>query len=180
MRILHVSALTGLVLAVGGAGALVYGRYTQQNSENEIRRFRAAARRLEKERIALCEKKRNVRLEPAKSQPLRIDDWTKSKVKSPFPLHTDWEPLFNLKPVGKLVVEVLIDEDGCARQATVVQSPDKNLNAAAVEVFGHRVFLPATLDHRPVSVIETLTIDFPPDRPRDGFRDKVVDDDEGP
>ncbi|HEY2289488.1 MAG TPA: energy transducer TonB [Thermoanaerobaculia bacterium] len=169
MRTLHVPVLACVVLALGAQGCA--------RSDSKIEQIRQAFQRRERQQIALCEKKRSLPPEPLRSEPLRIDDWTKSKVQSPFPIRTLSEPLLSRDPVGKLVMEVLIDEDGCARQAKVLQSPRPDLNTAAVESFSHGVFLPATLNHRPVSVIETLTIDFPPEEPG-VFRDHVVYDED--
>jgi len=169
MRTLHVPVLACVVLAVGAQSCA--------RSDPKIEQIQQAFRRREKQQIALCEKKRSLPPQPLRSEPLRIDDWTKSKVQSPFPVRALWEPLLSREPVGKFVVEVLIDEDGCARQARIIRSPSQDLNAAAVESFSHGVFLPATLNHRPVSVIETLTVDFPPEEPG-VFKDHIVYDED--
>jgi TonB-like protein len=170
MRTLHAPVLACVVLALGAQGCA--------RSDPEGEQIGRAFRRREKQQLALCEKKRSLPPEPLRSEPLRIDDWTKSKVLSPFPVRTLSESLLSLNPVGKLVMEVLIDEDGCARQAKVLQSPRPDLNAAAVESFSHSVFLPATLNHRPVSVIETFTVNFPPPAEPGVFRDHVVYDED--
>jgi len=104
------------------------------------------------ERIELCKKKRGVPLEPAETQPLHVEE---GKVTRPIMLH-------NVKPrftgeTGTVVVEAVIDEDGCVRQTRVVRSVLKSMDDAAVRSLEQWVFLPATLNGRPVRVFYTLT-----------------------
>jgi hypothetical protein len=172
MRTPHVPVLACIVLAVGAQSC---ARSEDPMAEHIGQDFR----RRERQQIALCEKKRSLPPEPLRSEPLRIDDWTKSKVLSPFPVRTFWEPLLTMHLDGKVAVEVLIAEDGCARQAKVIQSPKPDLNAAVAEAFRRGVYLPATLDHHPVSVITTMTFDFSPKDPEPGvFRDHIVYDED--
>ncbi len=170
MRILHVPVLACLVLATGAQSCA-------RSEDPMAEHIRQTFRLRDKLQIAFCEKKLGLPPEPLRSEPLRVEDWRKSKVLSPFPIRTFWEPLWSLPLDGKVAVEVLIDEDGCARQARVLQSPKPDLNAAVVEAFRRGVYLPATLDRHPVSVITTVTFDFSPqERDTGEFRDFVVDD----
>lgn len=115
---------------------------------------------------------------PSEFPPRRLDEdgWQKEKLfRPPFPVYSDLLPLVGSNPVGKFVAEALIDEAGCVRQVKILQSPNRSLDAAAVATFEKWAYLPATQNHRPVRVIETLTLNFPPDEPW-VFRDRMIDD----
>jgi TonB family protein len=57
-----------------------------------------------------------------------------------------------------VVVEGVVDEDGCMRQVRAVESTDKKLEAAAIEAAGQWVFEPATRNGAPVRVLYTVTL----------------------
>ncbi len=94
----------------------------------------------------------------------------------PVPIHADLDPLAGSNPVGEFAAEALIDEAGCVRQVKVLQSPNRSLDAATVATFEKWAYLPATRNHRPVRVIDTLRLNFPPAEPW-SFKDYVVDED---
>ena len=182
MKILRISVVSLLVLVLVAAGVLVYQQHAEEEGRQSLRRYRAAQRRLESERVAICEKRRSVLLEPSEIPPPRLtgdewDKWGKERLfTSPVPIHTNLYPLGEHDLVGKFVVEALIDEAGCVRQVKVLQSPNRSLDAATIATFEKWAYLPATRNHRPVRVIDTLTLDFRPNEPG-SFRDFVVNED---
>jgi TonB family protein len=180
MKILRILILACLALVALAAGVLVYQRHAEEASRQLLRRYHAAQRRLENERVAICEKRRGVPLEPSEVPPLRMTydgkRWNQGRVRPPVPIHGGTGPLGDGSRVGKFVVEALIDEAGCVRQVKILQSTDRSLDAATVATFEQWAFLPAIRDHRPVRVIDTLTLDFPPAEPW-AFRDRQIDED---
>lgn len=142
MKILPVSVLMSLALVVG---AQVWAQSPSQAPVSLSKR----------ERIELCKKKRNVPLEPSAIPPLHVED-SEGKVTRPTMLQSV-KPRFT-GSAGTVVVEAVIDEDGCVRQTRVVQSASKSLDEAAVRSIEQWVFLPATMDGHPVRVFYNLTI----------------------
>ena len=141
MKILRVSVLMSLALLVVGAQAWAQSQ--------------APAPLSNRERIKLCKQKKNVPLEPAESEPLRIEE-NEGKVSRPTIIHQ--VPPRSVGSQGMVVVEAVIDEDGCVRQAKVVQSAKNSMDAAAVKAIEQWVFLPAISDGRPVRVFYNLTV----------------------
>ena len=139
MKILRISVLMSLALVVGAQA------WAQSQEPAPLSK---------RERIKLCEQKRNVPLEPAESQPQKIDG-SEGKVSRPTILH-QVPPRF--AGPGRVVAEATIDEDGCVRQVRVLQSAGKRVDAAAVDAIEQWVFLPAILDGRPVRVFYVLTV----------------------
>jgi hypothetical protein len=154
MRALHVPVLACLVLLAMGAQ-----RCDRDDPEEKIKQIRRAFQRRDEQRIAFCEKKRSLPAKPLRSEPLRIADWTKSRVSGSVPIRS-FHGSLDFEKGGRIVVEVLIDEDGCARQARVLQNPSETPDAAVEEAFRRGVFWPATLDQRPVSVIRAVAVEF--------------------
>jgi TonB family protein len=141
MKILRVSVLMSL--------ALVVGAHAWAQSQ-------APAPLSNRERIKLCKQKRNVPLEPAESEPLRIDG-NEGTVSRPTIIH-QVPPSFSGGPHGVVIVEAVIDEAGCVRQIKVVKSLKKSVDFAVVKALEQWVFLPATSEGRPVRVFYTLTV----------------------
>jgi TonB family protein len=110
------------------------------------------------ERIALCEKKAQLPLDPAEPQPLKVG----GKVTRPAILRQVAPGGVNRPPGGgKVVLEVVIDEDGCVRQSKVLEGEGTAMASASVEAVPKWVFQPATLDGRPVRVFYILTLNAP-------------------
>jgi TonB family protein len=61
---------------------------------------------------------------------------------------------------GTVIVETIIDEDGCVRDVKVLKELSHGLTESAVEAVQSWVFLPATLGGRPVKVYYVLTVNF--------------------
>src|SRR3954464_1370834 len=115
LRISVVSFLALAALAATAAGVLVHQRHAEEESRKSLRQYRAAQRRLEQQRVAICAKRRSVPLEPSDIPPLRLtgDEWVKWKDRPFTPpnyVHADLDPLADSNPVGEFVVEALIDE----------------------------------------------------------------------
>jgi len=105
-----------------------------------------------RERIRLCEKKAGVPLEEG-PEPRKVE----GGVVRPRPIHQVVSGAF--KGVrATVVVEGVVDEDGCMRQVRTAESTDKGLEAAAMESVGQWVFEPATLNGAPVRVFYSVTI----------------------
>jgi TonB family protein len=137
MKILRVSVLMSLALVVGA----------QAWAQSQ-----APAPLSNRERIKLCKQKRSVPPEPGESEPLRISE---GKVSRPTVIY-QVPPSFAGR--GTVVVEAIIDEDGCVRYPRVLQGAGKHVDAAAVDAMKQWVFLPATRDGRPVRVFYVLTV----------------------
>lgn len=107
-----------------------------------------------KERIALCKEKQNAPLAPSEPQSLTIEGRvTRPKI------------LFQVKPVhprpprnGTVILQSIIDEDGCVRDPKVIRGVGLYEDSAALKAIRQWVFLPATLDGKPVRVDYVLTI----------------------
>jgi TonB family protein len=141
MKMIRVSVLMSLALAVGA----------QAWAQSQ-----APAPLSDRERIKLCKQKRNVPLEAAESEPLHLEgnEGTVSRPKILLQV-----PPRNLAgPHGTVVVESVIDEDGCVRQIKVVKSLGRSVDTAVIKALEQWVFLPATSDGRPVRVFYTLTV----------------------
>lgn len=169
MKALHVAVLSCVALAAVAAGTLVYNRHAAEESANSLRQYRAAARRLEKQRVAICEKRRKVPLEPSEVPPELFDSRPS--------IHAELSPLADSDPVGTFVAEALIDEGGCVRQVKILQSPDRSLDAAAVATFEKWAYLPVIRNHRPVRVIQTLRLELTRNDPG-VLTDRIIGDDE--
>ena len=129
---------------------------TEQSTAAEQPGVPPAAERAysKKERIALCKEKQNAPLAPSEPQPLKIE----GKVTRP-------TILSNVKPVhvtptvaGRVILQVVIDEDGCVRDPKIYQGINRDQDSAALDAVRQWVFLPATLEGKPVSVNYVLTL----------------------
>src|SRR5687767_8540279 len=105
------------------------------------------------ERIALCMSKAKKPLEPSDVEPVR-----RGKTVQPHPIHSPW-PQFGRRE-GRVTIEMIIDEDGCVREAKVFQSTQKKLDAAALEAVKQWVYPPTKVDGKPVRVRNFVTFNF--------------------
>jgi hypothetical protein len=62
-----------------------------------------------------------------------------------------------------VILQVIVDEDGCVRDPSILRGINKYRDAADLKAVRQWVFLPATLGGKPVSVIATST-DEPDER----------------
>jgi TonB family protein len=108
----------------------------------------------ERERIEICKKKGNAPLTPSEPQPLKIE----GKVIRPKILR-NVNPVYPSPPKsGTVVLQVVIDEDGCVRDPRILRGINKYEDSVALEAVRQWVFLPATVEGKPVSVNYVLTI----------------------
>ena|SRR6185295_1610951 len=108
----------------------------------------------ERERIALCEKKQNASLAPSEPQPLKVE----GKVARPRILR-NVKPVYASPPIaGTVILQAVIDEDGCVRDPRILRGINKYQDSAALDAIRQWVFLPATLEGKPVSVNYVLTL----------------------
>ncbi|MFL6259313.1 MAG: TonB family protein [Thermoanaerobaculia bacterium] len=152
MKILRISILMSLALA---AGTQAWAQSPSAAPAPTAQASPAPAPLSKQERIELCKKKRGVPLEPGESQPLHVED-SEGKATRP-------TIIYSVKPrftglTGTVVVEALIDEDGCVRQTRIVRSVLKSMDQSAAHAIEQWVFLPATLNGRPVRVFYTLAV----------------------
>jgi TonB family protein len=81
-----------------------------------------------------------------------------SKLYSPMPVYTEMARKARLQ--GVVVVEAILDQDGCVVQPHVLKGLPMGLDKVAVATVRQWVFAPATLAGRPVKVYYTLTVNF--------------------
>lgn len=109
----------------------------------------------ERERIEICKEKGNAPLTPSEPQPLKVE----GKVTRPKILR-NVKPVYASLPIaGTVVLQVVIDEHGCVRDPRVLRGINRYQDSAALEAVRQWVFLPATLEGKPVSVNYVLTIE---------------------
>ena len=58
------------------------------------------------------------------------------------------------------MIEMIIDEDGCVREASVRQSTKKKLGTAALEAVRQWVYQPIKVDGKPVRARHFVTFNF--------------------
>ncbi|MFL6196537.1 MAG: TonB family protein [Thermoanaerobaculia bacterium] len=120
---------------------------------------------LKEARFLLCRSRTNMAAlgtpAPAEdSEPLRLE----GGVKRP-------EILFHTKPVypegarraktqGTVILETIVDQDGCVRDVKVLKPQPEGLTEEAVRAVRQWIFSPATLDGKPVKVYYVLTVNF--------------------
>ena len=62
---------------------------------------------------------------------------------------------------GTVIVEVVIDTEGCVRRPRILKGVPLGLDGAALAAVRSWTFQPATMDGRPVAVYYVLTVSFP-------------------
>jgi TonB family protein len=105
------------------------------------------------QRIALCMSKAKKPLEPSDVETVR-----RSTTVQPNPFHSPW-PQVGRKE-GRVMVEMIIDEDGCVREAKILQSTKKKLDAAVLEAVKQWVYRPIKVDGQSVRVRNFVTFNF--------------------
>jgi TonB family protein len=61
---------------------------------------------------------------------------------------------------GKVILESIIDEDGCVRHLVVCRGLHPDLDRSAMDTISTWVFKPATLEGKPVKIYYVLTVSF--------------------
>ncbi|HWM90192.1 MAG TPA: TonB family protein [Thermoanaerobaculia bacterium] len=74
------------------------------------------------------------------------------------PVYNDNARMTNIQ--GAVMVESIIDEEGCIQNLRVCKSVHPSLDLATLEAVRRWVFRPAELDGKPVKVYYTLTVNF--------------------
>jgi TonB family protein len=106
------------------------------------------------QRIALCMAKAKKPLEPSDVEPVRLGKTDRPKV-----IHSPW-PQFRRDQEGRVMIETIIDEDGCVREAKVILSAQKKLDAAALDAVKQWVYRPIKVDGKPVRARHFVTVNF--------------------
>jgi hypothetical protein len=150
-NLLVVSCLMSLTLA---AGAHAQAQSSSATPALQAPPRQASASLTKRERIALCEKKQGVPVDPSDPQPLEM----KGKITRPTPIRQVKPGSVFSTPRGNVVLKGIVDEDGCVRQLKILNSTDELASSAALKAFGQWVFQPAMLDGRPVRVFYVVTI----------------------
>jgi TonB family protein len=115
-------------------------------------------------RIVLCQARSHLRdkssLVKVKGRPRKMEDGVTLGVKiaGPPPVYSEEARLAKVE--GAVIVESIIDRDGCVRPMSVIKGLPKGLTEAALEVLPLWVFTPATFEGKPVRVLYTLTVKF--------------------
>ncbi len=81
-----------------------------------------------------------------------------SKLYTPMPVYTEMARKARLQ--GVVVLETILDQDGCVVQPHVLKGLPMGLDRVAVAAVQQWVFAPATLAGKPVKVYYTLTVNF--------------------
>jgi hypothetical protein len=151
MGILRVSFLTCMALAVTAHA------FAQAPPEPPTSGAPPRQELSKRERISLCKKKMNVPIDPSDLQPLRAE----GKVTRPVPIYMTKPDNPGSRVKALVILEAVIDEDGCVREARVLKG-EGSPAAVSLKAVSHWVFKPATLDGNPVRVFYVLTMDFRP------------------
>ena len=107
-----------------------------------------------RERIEICKGKGNAPLASSEPQPLTVE----GKIVRPEILH-QVKPVHASPPAaGTLILQAIVDEDGCVRDPKILQGINRYQDSAALKALRQWVFLPATLEGKPVSVNYFLTL----------------------
>jgi len=104
------------------------------------------------------------RLSPGKGKRPEIDPLKAAQVTRPRKISTP-APVYpeddrKLRITGRVILEVIIDREGCVTHPHLLQGLTAGLDRAALSAVTNWVLAPATLDGRPVPVYYTLTINF--------------------
>lgn len=115
-------------------------------------------------------------LPPAGAEPFRIGgEVTKpTKLGGPEPVYTEMARKARLQ--GVVILEAIIDRDGCVTRPHVLKGMPMGLERSALSALSRWAFAPATLHGHPVKVFYTLTVNFsigmpPVPEPDDGLED---------
>jgi len=123
-------------------------------------------------RVVLCQARAALPEEPAPEgaeSPRKEGQVTRpAKIAGPPPVYT--EEARKAKVEGTVILECVVDREGCVRQPKVLQGLSNGLSEAALAALRQWVFQPATLEGKPVSVYYTLSVTFkvdnePPKKP---------------
>lgn len=115
------------------------------------------------ERIALCDQKVDVPFDPADPPPLQAGlHGEKGKPARPVLLRQVRPEGFEGHLRGTVIIEAVIDEDGCVRQPKASRDADQRAVAFILKAIRKWVFEPATLDGKPVRVSYALTMSVHP------------------
>jgi TonB family protein len=104
------------------------------------------------------------RLSPGKGKPPEIYNLKGTpitrplKISTPAPVYT--EDARKQRITGPVILEVIIDREGCVTHPHLLQGLMPGLDRAALNAVANWVFAPAMLDGQPVPVYYTLTINF--------------------
>jgi TonB family protein len=92
--------------------------------------------------------------------PLKVGEGVSrpEKIAGPPPQYT--QEAREARTEGTVVVESVIDREGCVRQTKVIQGQPNGLSESALETLRLWVFSPAMFQGKPVSVLYTLSVNF--------------------
>ena len=113
----------------------------------------AAPQMHDTQRISLCMAKAKKPLEPSDVAPVLFGR------EGPKIIHRPW-PQSRRGQEGRVILRVIIDEDGCVREVKILESAKKKLDAAAVEAVKQWVYLPTYVDGKPVRALHTVVFNF--------------------
>jgi TonB family protein len=117
-------------------------------------------------RVLLCRARWTGKV-PAADGPeaaIRVDGRVSKPVKVSVPAPSFSESARKKRTEGTVIIEAIIDREGCVTDTQVLQGAPEGLDAAALQAVRHWVFEPAKRDGKPVKVFYTLTVNFKVDR----------------
>lgn len=107
------------------------------------------------QRIALCKDRAEKPLEPSDVEPVRLGPETR-----PVPIHTPWPQFRPGTQVGSVLIEGIIDEDGCMREARIFKGDQKKLDSVALKAVRQWVYKPVQVDGKTVRLRYFVTINY--------------------
>ncbi len=157
MRSLSVALLVLLMAAISSPGLAQEPSETQPSQPVQAAEEKPAKtpEMRDGERIELCRARANQPLEPSDVEPIQIGPMNKLES-----IHTPWPRFRRNTQRGSAIVEAIIDEDGCVREAKILRGDQKKLDAAALEAVKQWVYKPAQVDGKPVRVRHFVSINY--------------------
>jgi TonB family protein len=107
------------------------------------------------QRISLCKDRAETPLEPSDVEPVRLGPGAR-----PVSISTPWPQFSARTKVGSAIIEGIIDEDGCLREARVLKADQEKLDKAALKAVRQWVFKPVQVNGKTVRVRYYVTINY--------------------
>ena len=76
------------------------------------------------------------------------------------------------KTTGTVIVEAVIDREGCVRRLHALKGLPSGLSETAIAAVRNWTFEPATFDDKPVEVYYVLTLNFPVEKQENGLAER--------
>lgn len=107
------------------------------------------------QRISSCKDRAEKPLEPSDVEPARLGPETRL-----VPIHTPWPQFSRRTQMGSVLIEGIIDEDGCMREARIFKGDQKKLDNVALKAVRQWVYKPVQVDGKTVRLRYLVTINY--------------------